>query len=327
MRKKNIFIPLSNKKGHPGLWPAINIIGLLPFVFIFAVICSCGKEKGVDLEFKTNSPPVITSVKILPENPDINRELSSAIEGKDPDRDPVTYRYQWIKNDKEIAGEQNYLLKNGNFKKGDLIQVKVTPSDGKVNGKPFLSGKVKILNSPPVIQEIWIEPKVAYANDQLRVSIKASDMDGDFIYYTYQWEKNGVALTDEKIEVLEGDRFKRGDSIIVTVTPDDREILGTPKKSLPIIISNSPPDIISAPPTSLEKNTYIYQIKVIDPDKDPIIFILKNGPKGMEIDKNTGLIQWEIQKEDKGVYSIEIEASDNGGGRSIQQYTLTVDFK
>ena len=59
-------------------------------------------------------------------------------------------------------------LKRGNFKKGDIIQVKVTPSDGKENGKPFLSTPVKILNSPPVIQEVWIEPKMPTAKDNLK---------------------------------------------------------------------------------------------------------------------------------------------------------------
>jgi len=46
----------------------------------------------------------------------------------------------------------------------------------------------------------------------------------------------------------------------------------------------------------------------------------------MAIDKGTGLIQWEIKKEDKGVYPIEIEVSDSEGARSTQRYTLTVDF-
>jgi hypothetical protein len=203
----------------------------------------------------------------------------------------------------------------------------VTPSDGKVNGTPFLSAPVKILNSPPVLKEVWIEPKVAYVTDRLKANLKSLDLDRDFIYYTYQWEKNGTILSEERGEIFERGLFRKGDSIAVIVTPDDRETLGTPKKSETLIISNSPPIILSSPPTSVEKTTYIYQVKANDPDNDPITFTLKSGPKGMEMDKKTGLIRWEIRKEDKGNHSVEIEVSDDAGAKSIQRYTLIIDFK
>jgi hypothetical protein len=232
-----------------------------------------------------------------------------------------------MKNDEEIVGENKSTLSSGNFKKGDLVQVRVTPYDGKVDGKPFLSTPVKILNSLPVIQQVWIEPKVGYAKDNLKVKIKSSDKDGDFIYYTYSWEKNGIVMAEERSEVLEEGRFKKGDSIRVTVTPDDRETEGPPKKSDPVIISNSAPLITSSPPTSVEKTTYLYQVVANDPDNDPVAFTLKSAPKGMEIDKKTGSIRWEIRKEDMGTHAIGIEASDDRGAKSIQRYVLTVDFK
>jgi hypothetical protein len=232
-----------------------------------------------------------------------------------------------MRNGEEIVGENKSTLKSGNFKKGDLIRVKVTPSNGKVEGKPFLSDPVKILNSLPVIQEVRIEPRMASPRDNLRVYVKSFDADGEFVYYTYQWEKNGAILNEEKAEILERTRFKKGDSIRVTVTPDDRETPGSSKKSEPVIISNSPPIIISSPPTSTEGSIYLYQVKASDADNDPMVFSLKSARKGMEIDKNTGLIRWEIRPEDKGSYLIEIEASDNEGAKSVQRYTLTVELK
>jgi hypothetical protein len=178
-----------------------------------------------------------------------------------------------------------------------------------------------------VIEEVWIEPQLAYVTDRLKTRLKSFDSDGDFIYFTYRWEKNGVILDEEREDFLERGRFKKGDSIAVIVTPDDRETLGTPKKSEPLIISNGPPLILSSPPTSIEKTTYIYQVRANDPDDDPITFTLKSGPKGMEIDKKTGFIKWEIRKEDVGTHSIEIEASDDAGAKSTQRYSLTINFK
>ena len=294
---------------------------------LFSVPLACKGQKTETPSSKINSPPVITSVNIQPEKPTKESELNLFIQSQDPDGDSISYQYQWIKNNEEMIDEKKSPLKGGVFKKGDLLQVRVTPSDGKVNGTPFLSPEVKILNSPPVIQEVGIEPKVAYVTDRLKANVKSSDSDGDFIYYTYQWEKNGVVLNEERGETLEEGRFKKGDSIVVILTPDDREIIGAPKKSDPLIISNSPPLILSSPPTSIEKATYIYQVRANDPDSDPIAFTLKSNPKDMEMDKKTGLIRWEIRKEDKGTHPVEIEISDDSGAKNIQRYSLTIDIK
>lgn len=323
MANKNIFIVSSNKKGW---WRRSSFI-LFPLLFFLFANLSCQKHEAVGSRPKTNSPPVITSVRVLPENPDKESELNCLVEGKDPEGDAIAYDYQWIKNAKEIFAQNRNILKNDNFGKGDLLQARVTPSDGKITGKPFLSSPVTILNSPPVIQEVWIEPKGAYVNDSLKVIAKSFDKDRDFIYYTYHWEKNGTALTGEEASILEPGRFKKGDSITVIVTPDDRETLGQPRKSDPIRILNSPPAIVSSPPTSTEGDTYLYQVKTSDQDNDPVSFSLKSGPKEMEIDKNTGSLRWKIQKEQKGTHSVEIEASDNEGAKSVQQYTLSVEFR
>jgi hypothetical protein len=309
----------------------ISILSSIFFLlFLLGMMLSCNEQlehQGTEFQSKTNPPPVITSITISPNQPNRESELSLSIQSHNPGGNPLTYRYQWIKNDKEIPGENKESLKSENFKKGDFIRVKVVPSDGEAVREPFLSGPVKILNSPPVIQEVRIEPKMAYANDPLKVHVKSNDIDRDFIYYTYQWEKNGAVLTEEKGEVLERGRFKKGDSISVTVTPDDRESQGISKKSEPITILNSPPIIVSSPPTSVEGNDYIYQVKAYDPDNEPISFALKSGPKGMEIDKDTGLIRWAIRSQDRGTHSIEIEASDKEGAKSFQRFVLNIEIR
>jgi hypothetical protein len=275
---------------------------------------------------RTNRLPVITSINITPQNPNKASELGFIIRSQDPDGDLVTYHYQWMKNNEEILGENKDFLKNF-FKKGDLIQVKVIPSDGKASGKPFLSDPVRILNSSPVIKEVRIEPKMAYANDHLKIHIKSEDIDEDSIYYSYRWEKNGVVLTEERTDVLGKDQFKKGDVISVTVTLDDRESQGLSKKSEPITVLNSPPIIVSSPPTSVEENDYIYQVKAYDPDNDSISFALKSAPERMEIDKETGLIRWAIRGQDRGTHSIEIEASDKEGAKSFQRFVLNVEIR
>lgn len=327
MITKSISIPLWNKKGCCGLQWFFKIIAIVSLLISILGNVSCEKQKGAGAGSQANAPPVISAGRILPEKPTQQNDLSVSIESHGPGGDSITYDYQWLKNDEEISGENKDILKNSSFKKGDLIRVKVTPKDEKGKGNPFLSSPTKILNSPPTLQEVWIEPKIAFASDPLKAFCKSDDKDRDFVYFTYQWETNGVVLPYEKSDTLERGRFKKGDSITVTATPDDREVLGTPRKSTPVVISNGAPVVTSSPPSHTEGNSYSYQVKVNDPDDDPITFTLKSGPKGMRIDKDIGLIQWEIRKEDKGVFPVEVEASDNEGAKSLQRFKLTVEFK
>ena len=308
-------------------------INISPFSFIFLLLflpginISCDGHRGTEVQSKTDPPPVITSITISPDQPNKESELSLFIQSHNPGGNPLTYRCQWIRNDEEIPGENASTLKSENFKKGDFIRVKVVPSDGKADGEPFLSVPVKIFNMPPVVGEVDIEPKLAYANSELKAIVKGSDPDGDSIYYLYKWEKNGIVLSGEDTAILQSNRLKKGDSVTVTVTPNDVETLGKPKKSDVITIANSLPVIVSFPPTHLSGNIYTYQVKTEDPDNDPIIFVLKTAPKGMVINKETGLIKWEVSKGDRGHHLIEIEATDPEGAKSFQRYTLTIEVR
>jgi len=327
MKKRKISILLLSRIKDDELGFFTETIALFLFLFLLLANLSCEKEGKIGSKSKTNSPPVITSVNVLPEMPDRESDLNLIIQSNDPNGDSIIYRYQWIKNDEDIVGENKNTYKPEDLKKGDIVQVRIIPSDGKEEGKPFLSAPVKILNAPPVIEEVWIEPKMPTAKENLRAFEKSVDADGDPIYFTYQWEKNGVVSLDERKEILEQGRFKKGDTITVTMVPDDREIIGVPKKSAPVTILNSAPIIGSSPPFSIDGTKYIYQVKASDPDDDTVTFSLKSGPKGMKIDQKIGLIQWEIQKEDKGTHPIEIEVRDNEGAASFQRYTLVVEVR
>ena len=304
-----------------------HLLFFFAFLLLFVIILSCGKQQKTEFKSNTNSPPVILSVNISPEAPRKNSELSVFIRSQDPNGDSITYHYQWMKNEDEMTGEGKSALKGGNLRKGDLIRVRVIPSDGKDNGKPFLSDPVKILNSAPVVQEVLIEPKAAYVTDRLKANVKCSDIDGDSINYAYKWETKAGVLNEERGEILERGRFKKGDSIVVTVTPNDVESAGMSKKSEPVTIANSPPIITSSPPNKTDGNIFSYQVTANDPDNDPVMFALKTAPKGMAINKETGLIRWEIQKGDQGKQSIEIEASDSEGAKSSQRYALSIEVR
>jgi hypothetical protein len=306
---------------------------LIPILSLFVIsllLFSCGGRQAGETRSgpnTANTAPAISSVRIIPDHPACESELTAIVECRDPDGDCVTLRYEWTKNREEIVGENGAILKAGNFRKGDVIAVRVIPTDGKTEGFSVLSPEVRIGNTPPVVQEVRIEPKAPSVRDRLEIRATGFDKDGDTLYYTYQWEKNGEVLPEEKSEFLEAGRFKKRDKIVAIVTADDREAKGSTKKVGPIIIANGPPIIVSSPPGSLEGRGYTYQVKAEDLDEDPIVFALKVHPKGMVIDQKTGVIQWKVGKNDKGNHSVEVEASDPQGAYSVQKFSLAVEVK
>ena len=153
-------------------------------------------------------------------------------------------------------------------------------------------------NYAPKIVEAKIVPDPAYANTDLEVAIKAEDPEGDLINFKYQWIKfeNGgpvrkaVNLEGETTSTLAHDKFVHGDVVAVRITPFDwNGAEGQMYQSQLVVIKNSPPEIISAPPENFSGTLFTYQVKVKDPDNDPITFSLsEDAPKGMTIDPATG---------------------------------------
>ena len=273
-----------------------------------------------------NTPPSIRSIEITPENPYTDTELRVEAKAHDPDGDQIQYWYQWMRNGRDIPGANDRTLISDHFKKGDSIFVKVTPSDGKIQGKEAFSDPIQILNSTPKVTMVTIDPELPRRNSTLKARVEASDPDGDTIGFSYQWIKNGNVLMGEILETLSDPTIKKGDKISLRVSPYDMEGTGEEVTSREILILNSAPIITSSPKARRLKSTlYRYQVAANDPDGDAITFSLSpSSPRGMTIDPQTGLIEWRIGRNDAGSHTIEIIATDGDEGRCTQKYTLNI---
>lgn len=274
-----------------------------------------------------NSPPRITSLSIIPERPYADNALRAVVKGIDPDRDPVSFLYQWEKEGFDISGENSAWLGSGKLKGGDTVSVRVTPFDGKIRGESVRSNSIIIINTPPRITTAFISPNQATIRATLTAMGVAEDIDGDPLTYIYRWIINEEEIAGESSQRLDCSSFKKGDRIEVEITPSDGKAQGEPVKTFAIVIQNSSPSINSNPPTSLSKgNLYSYQVTARDPDGDPLSFKLNQAPEGMTIDESSGLIQWKPTREDTGSYEVEILAMDNDGGQATQKYSLNLSF-
>lgn len=175
-------------------------------------------------------------------------------------------------------------------------------------------------NFPPEIRSVIFVPEVFRKGDSLGVEVSGSDLDGDDVIYEYAWEKNGIpAGTTNRI----GAALKRNDVIAVTITPFDGEVRGR-SVTLRREIQNVPPSIEGVKDVRLEGDTYTCRVLAIDPDGDPLTYVLKDAPSGMSIDGSTGTIRWFIPSGFHGKIPATVLVSDGSGGNALYTMVVTV---
>mgnify|MGYP003445465370 FL=1 len=61
----------------------------------------------------------------------------------------------------------------------------------------------------------------------------------------------------------------------------------------------------------------------MDADNDALKYSLSNAPAGMTISAS-GEIKWDISERDEGSYRVAIVVEDGNGGRTEQDYLLSI---
>jgi hypothetical protein len=172
----------------------------------------------------------------------------------------------------------------------------------------------------PKITMIKLNPVPAFPGSILTAVVVSEDPDDDLVSYSYQWLRNDEPV-DGDFEEFDTTGFTKGDLIAVEVTPSDGENNGDTRKSLPVLLHNRPPEITSFP-TGMADGRLVYQVEVIDPEGDSLSFSLDGAPAGMEIDSESGLIDWQVPEDLSGKYQIKVLVSD-GDAKSYQTFSLT----
>jgi fibronectin type 3 domain-containing protein len=199
-----------------------------------------------------NSPPTLASASIT-ETSATTTTLLHATAGAtaDADGDPVSNAYQWTKNGTDIAGATASTLDlsiAGNGDRGDVIRVRITPSDGIASGTGVTSGPLTIGNTAPVATVI-LGDHTPQTNDTLTATATRSDADADTSTLSYVWRVNGVvkkttaatsALADS-LNLATAGNGDAGDTVSVQVTPFDGTTSGTAVTDTATVLADTTP--------------------------------------------------------------------------------------
>ncbi len=145
-----------------------------------------------------NTEPVVTSVTLAPSSPRTNDTLVAAAGGSDTDGDSVAFRYAWYVNGGLVSGVTGASLPGTLwFARGDSVEVRVTPDDGRDLGAAVPSSAVTVANSAPTAPAAGLVPVSPLDGQALTCSVAtaATDADGDALTYTFAWTLDGAPVS------------------------------------------------------------------------------------------------------------------------------------
>ena len=97
------------------------------------------------------------------------------------------------------------------------------------------------ISTPPSVASVSITPTTAWTDTTLTaVPSGWSDADGDPESYMYEWFADGTAVGTDSVS-LAGGEFVKGETITVTITPQDASSSGTPVTSAGVTVLNTAP--------------------------------------------------------------------------------------
>ena len=137
-----------------------------------------------------------------------------------------------------LGSGDSLLLSALNTSRGDEIECQVTASDSS-NQSVADSVSITVENAPPVASNLSLLPNTVYTDSSVSVSASYSDADGDSVTPTYLWYVDG-GLVVETSNTLDGHiYFEKGQSIQVSVVPNDGLEDGLSISSANITVANS----------------------------------------------------------------------------------------
>ena len=222
-----------------------------------------------------NTAPTAGGASVTPPEPVATAPLACLPTGfADIDKDPEGWVYAWIVAEETLLEQTGPTLGVGAFSKGQKVRCVATPDDGDALGTAVISEDVLILNSPPTMTGVAIEPAKAYTVTPLTCAATGfDDADQDPVGWHYSWSVGEDLLDGEEGATLAAEHFVKGQLVTCTAAPWDGEVEGVGATAAAVGIKNSVPSAVSTiiTPAAPDSTTTLTCAPsgFSDPDDDP----------------------------------------------------------
>lgn len=179
----------------------------------------------------------------------------------------------------------------------------------------------------PQILDLSYQPAPFHAGCGIEVRPRLFGGKEAGVVFHCRWFVNGEEIEDQQETLLPGDYFQRSDLVAVEVTPERDGQRGEPVRSGEVEAGNAPPRIVSQPPRQFSPGLYSYAVEAEDADGDLLDFSLEEAPPGMQMDSESGVLTWTVEKWQPGPVAVSVVVEDGYGGRDMQQFTMNLSFQ
>jgi len=214
---------------------------LLAVSAFLSLLAACRMDQGLTAQ-PSNQAPSRPEVVIEPAEPTTIDALTAVIvaQAVDPDGDAIVYRYRWSVDQAptDVEGET---VEAALTAAEQTWVVEVRAFDG-VDDGPAATASVVVLNTPPEVASLWIEPDDPRSSDDLLCRAEGWDIDDHEVELAFRWEVDGEPAGEGP--GLPATAFVRDQTARCTVTPHDGRVEGAPD-SVEVVIGNTPPEIAS----------------------------------------------------------------------------------
>lgn len=178
---------VNGKEAQSGVGPILDTAQLRKGDAIQARVAGAGGTVLSQVVTVRNSPPETRGVRFILGDGRPGSTLGVEAEGYDADGDAIRFEIAWRKNG-EPAGTGSRL--EPAVKRGDKVNVTITPFDGEERGKSATISR-EILNAPPVIEG---QEQFQVSGNVVTFHVRASDTDGDSLAYSIKEAPAGMRI-------------------------------------------------------------------------------------------------------------------------------------
>ncbi len=292
---------------------------------------SLGDVQSFDLLVRDNAEPTIAPI------PDLTRAAGEkyrfTVYGSDTDGDALTYKLSGEPAGmtiNEFTGYIEWLTTIDDIGTYTDITVTVTDPYGLSAAETFdleiiappTSGGGSNQNGGPHITST--AGGLAIVGEQYTYQATATDPDGDILLWSLETDVANMEINPTTGELLwTPDASQIGTVSATILVSDPHGAWSLQEIHVAVVDNNLPPQFTSTPPASGHSDEdYTYNVTATDPEEETLTFSLSDGPSGMTINPNTGVLTWTPTGE--GTFDVIVTVADPAGYAVHQDYDLTI---
>ena len=248
-------------------------------------------------------------------------EIGVQFAATDINSDPITYACLGVPNNAEFDRMTGQFTWQTNYEDAGEYMLTVSANDGTESTTARIRLLVRDVPQAPVFDPI--ADQTGKEGERLTFTVKASDPDGDNVYYSLTSTPTGALIGPTSGDFVWDVDFNQAGVHVLEFKAHDGLRFTTATATITIEDTNRPPVLQQlSNATIAEKETLKFSVRGTDPDGDELILSLDGVPEGATFSEE-GDFSWTPTLSDQGTYSLKAAVSD-GTETVSQDVTIVV---